>query len=127
MRAIEQNTGQEIEILQESMVNKFKKIEKIIDFDDQEEKVKRQNLTSSVGKTLWDSFPKVLPAFPIIASEKVASSKYPKVNKKYTWEPIHVSDLKEIKQTIVTYGLHSSFVREMVKTWAFSKKATPHN
>ena len=93
---------------------------KIIKFDDQEQKVKRQNLTSLVPKNLWDSFPRVLPAFPVITSEKVSGSKYPKVVKEYTWEPIHMTDLKEIKQAIVAYRIHSSFVREMVKTWAFS-------
>ena len=127
MRALEQNTGQEIQTLQKIMVNRFEKIEEIIKFDDQEQKVGRQNLTLSVRKTLQDSFPRVLllPAFPVIISEKVAGSKYPKAVKEYTWEPIHMTDLKEIKQEILNYGLHPSFFREMVKTWAFSNKATP--
>ena len=38
-----------------------------------------------------------------------------------------MSNLKEIKQVIVNYELHSSFVREMVKAWALSNKATPHD
>ena len=37
-----------------------------------------------------------------------------------------MNDLKEIKQAVVTYGLHSTFVKEMVKTWASSIKAMPH-
>ena len=49
MRALEQNTGQEVHTLQKAVVNRFKKIEGIIDFDDQEQKVKRQksNLVSA--------------------------------------------------------------------------------
>ena len=39
---------------------------------------------------------------------------------------IGTSNLKEIKQEIISYGLHSPFVREMVKIWASSNKATPH-
>ena len=113
--------------MQKSIVNRFGKIKEIIDFDDQEQKVRRQTLTSPVRKTLWDSFPGVLPAFPLIISEKVDSSKYPKVVKEYTWKLIRMSDLREIKQAIVAYRLHLSFVREMVKTWAFSNKATSHN
>ena len=66
MRALEQNTGQEIQTLQKAIVNRFEKIEEIINFDDQEQKVRRQNLTSSVHKTLWDSFPRVIPASPVI-------------------------------------------------------------
>lgn len=38
-----------------------------------------------------------------------------------------MSDLKEIKQAIVNYGLYSSCVREMVKTWALSNKDTLHD
>ena len=35
-----------------------------------------------------------------------------------------MSDLKEFKQAIVNYGLHSSFVRDMLKTWALSNRTT---
>ena len=38
-----------------------------------------------------------------------------------------MTDLKEIKQTIVADRLHLSFVREMLKTWAFGSKAILHN
>ena len=38
-----------------------------------------------------------------------------------------MTDLKEIKQAIVSYGIHLSFVREMVKMWASSKKAVPQD
>ena len=38
-----------------------------------------------------------------------------------------MNDLKEFKQTIVNYGLHSSFVREMLKSWALSSRATPQD
>ena len=41
MRALEQNTGQEIQTLQKAVVNRFEKNEEIIEFDDQKQKVKR--------------------------------------------------------------------------------------
>ena len=68
-----------------------------MEFDVQEQKVQRQNLTSSVCKNLQDSFPRVLPAFLVITLEIVSGSKYPKVVKEYTWKPICMTDLKEIK------------------------------
>ena len=37
-----------------------------------------------------------------------------------------MNDVKEIKQAVVTYGLHSAFVREMIKTWSSSIRAMPH-
>ena len=74
-----------------------------------------------------DDSPRVLAAYLIISSEKPSGTKYPKVVKEYTWKPIGISNLKEIKEAIVSGGLHSPFVREMVKTWASSNKATLHN
>ena len=68
MRALEQNTGQEIQTLQKAVVKRFEKIEEFIKFDDQGQKVQRKNLASSVCKNLQDSLPRILPAFPI-ASE----------------------------------------------------------
>ena len=38
-----------------------------------------------------------------------------------------MTNLKEIKQAIIAYGLHSSFVKEMVKTWASSNQETPQD
>ena len=87
VKALEYNTGQEIQALQKAMVNIFKKLEESIDSDEQEQKVERQNLTSSVSKTLQDNFLRVLPAFPVKTSEKGTGSKNPRVIKEHTWEP----------------------------------------
>ena len=38
-----------------------------------------------------------------------------------------MADLKEIKQAIVSYGIHLSFVREMAKMQASSNKAMPQD
>ena len=87
------------------MVKRFEKIEKFIEFDDQGQKVQNQNVASSVHTKLQDNLLRVIPAFPVI-SERASVTKYPKVVKEYTWEPIRVTDLKEIKQAIVAYRLH---------------------
>ena len=50
MKALQHNSRQEIQVLQEAMVNRFKKHEEIINSDEKEEKVERQNLTP-VSKT----------------------------------------------------------------------------
>ena len=54
----------------------------------------------------------------------MTSSKNPRVVKEHTWEPVHTSDLKEIKQAIVNYKLCLSIFTEILKTWALSNKAT---
>ena len=74
VKALEHNSGQEIRGLQKAMVNRFEKIEEILNSDEQEQMVERQILTPSVSKTLWDNFHKTLPAFPVITSEKVTGS-----------------------------------------------------
>ena len=79
------------------MVNIFEKIDKLIKFDDQGQKVQRQNLASSVHKNFLDSFHRVLPAFLVIMSERIYGPKHPKVVYEYSWEPIHMTGLKEIK------------------------------
>ena len=38
-----------------------------------------------------------------------------------------MKDLKDIEQAVGSYGIHSPFVREMVKTWAVSNKVIPHD
>ena len=63
--------------------------------------------------------------YPVIYSDKASTSKGSKGAKEGRWTPIGMNDLKEIKHTIVTYGLHSSFVKVMIKTWASDVRAPP--
>ena len=125
MRSPEIYTDQEIHGLQKTVVIKFEMTEKIIGADEQGEKVQGQNLIPPVHIRVRDDLPRVLTSYSVITSEKESSSKCPKGTE--VWTPIGMSDLKEIKQTILSYDLHSAFVREMVKTWASSNKATTHN
>ena len=85
------------------MENRFEKIEELIEFDDQGQKVQRQNLASSVCTKFWHSLSRVILVFLVISSEKASGTQYPKVAKEYTWLHIHMADLKEIKQTIASY------------------------
>ena len=75
MRALEQNTGQEIQTLQKAMVKIFEKIEEIIKTDDQGEKVQGQDLASPVCARVWDDLPRVLAAYVVIFSEKPSGTK----------------------------------------------------
>ena len=125
MRTLEQNTGQEIQTFKKAVVKRFEKIEEFIEIDEQGQKVQGQDLASSVHARPLDDLHRVSTAYPVISSERPSGTKYPKVVKEYAWEPICMSDLKEIKQAIVSYGLHSPFVREMVKMWSLSTKVTP--
>lgn len=37
-----------------------------------------------------------------------------------------MKDLKHIKEALVSYGMHSLYVRQLVKKWASKNKVTPH-
>lgn len=69
VKALEHNSGQEIQALQIAMVNRFEKIKEILNSDEQEQMVERQILTPSVSKTLRDNSHKTLPAFSVITRE----------------------------------------------------------
>ena len=50
MRALELNNGQEIRTLQKAVENRLERLEELIKFDGQGQRVQRQNLDSSVHK-----------------------------------------------------------------------------
>ena len=56
--------------------------------------------------------------YPVITSEKPANTQYS--NTECKWKPIVMKALKDIKQTVVSDGMHSPFIRELVKVWASS-------
>ena len=69
--------------------------------------------------------PRVLASYPVIYSDKASTSKGSKGAKKGRWTPIGMNDLKEIEQAKVNYGLHSVFVKEMIRTWDANVRAIP--
>ena len=68
--------------------------------------------------------PRISVSYPIIYSGKASTSKVSKGDKKSRWMPVGMSDLKEIKQAVVTYDLHSEIVKELIKTWASNIRET---
>ena len=69
--------------------------------------------------------PRILMTYPVIYSDKGSTSKGSKGVKEARWTPIAMNDLKEIKQAVVNYDLHSAFVKEMIRNWASNDRATP--
>lgn len=48
--------------------------------------------------------------YPVAISEKPAKMNI------HIWEPIHIKYLKDIKEVIVSYGMHSPYVRQLLNT-----------
>ena len=57
----------------------------------------------------------------------MTGSRNPRNIKERTWEPVRMNDMKEIKQAVMSFGLHSSFFKEMLKTWSISNKVKCHD
>ena len=81
VRTLEQNTGQEIQTLQKTVVKRFEKIEEFIEIDEQQQKVQGQDLASSVHARSQDDLHSILTAYPVILLERPSGTKYPKVVK----------------------------------------------
>ena len=67
---------------------------------------------SSVPLRVRDDLPRILATYAVITSENPANTQYPSGYTEGKWKPIGTKDLKEIKQTVVSYGMHSTICYE---------------
>ena len=114
---------QEIQALCETMIKRFEMIEEITGADEPGEKKQGQN--TMPPPAVKNGLPRALATYPVIYSNKVSTSKGVKGAKEARWMPVGMNDLRKIKQVIINYGLHSTFVREMIRTWASNIRANP--
>ena len=42
-----------------------------------------------------------------------------------SWAPIRILDLRRVKESIVSYGMHSPFVRQLLNSWSTHQQVTP--
>lgn len=64
-----------------------------------------------------DDLPKVVITSPDMInpatiSEKLTNIKYPERYTECKWEPLHMKELRDIKEAIVSYGIHSACLRQ---------------
>ncbi|MGE9804163.1 hypothetical protein ACQP3L_26470, partial [Escherichia coli] len=63
--------------------------------------------------------------YPATMVEKPASKKHPHGRMVYEWQPIQPKDLKNIKESVVSYGLHSPYIKQLLHSWATFNRVTP--
>lgn len=68
----------------------------------------RAELTSLVLYRVRDDFASLI--YPVTVCFKPATVNYYEGYADYKWEPIHMRDLKDIKEAMVSYGIHSPYV-----------------
>ena len=76
VRALKQNTGQEIQTFQKAVVRRLKKIEEFVETDEQGQKLQGQDSASSVSARRWNDLPGGLTAYPVISSERPCGTKH---------------------------------------------------
>ena len=93
------------------MIKRFESIEELVRTDKQGEEVQAKDnskdLASPVPLRVRDDLPRVLATYPVISSEKSANTRYPNRYVECKWKLVGLKDLKEIKQAVVLYGMHS--------------------
>ena len=124
-KLLETFAGQDIQALYETMIKRFEMIEEIIGADELGEKTQGQD--TMPPRAVRTGLPRVLATYPVIYSDKRPTSKGSKGAKEGRWMPIGLNDLKEIKHTVITYGLHATFVKEMIRTWDSNVISMPHD
>ena len=112
-KSLESFADQEIQALRELMIKRFEMIEEFNGADEQGEKTQEQDTLSPL--TVRTGLSRILETYPVIYSEKASTFKGSKGPKDSKWMLIAMNDLKEIKQAVITYGLHSTFVKEMIR------------
>ena len=83
VRALEQNTRQEIQTLQKAIVKRIGKNEEFIEIGEQGQKVQGQDLASSVYARPRSDLHRVSTTYPVIALERSSGTKCTKVVKEY--------------------------------------------
>ncbi|MBV2133726.1 hypothetical protein KRX52_13145 [Pseudomonas sp. MAP12] len=63
--------------------------------------------------------------YPATMVEKPASKKHPQGQMAYVWQPIQLKDLKNIKESVVSYGLHSPYIKQLLHSWATFNTVMP--
>ncbi|KAL6091286.1 hypothetical protein STEG23_008144 [Scotinomys teguina] len=64
-------------------------------------------------------------AYPVILHERPADDTHPEPYVTHTLQPISIRDFKNMKEAIVTYGIHSTYVKQMLNSWSTSNRIIP--
>ncbi|KAL6094307.1 hypothetical protein STEG23_014256 [Scotinomys teguina] len=64
-------------------------------------------------------------AYPVIIHESPADDTHPEPYVAHSLQPISIRDFKNMKEAIVTYGIHSTYVKQMLNSWSTSNRIIP--
>lgn len=56
--------------------------------------------------------------YPITTIQNLSGDRRPQCYEKITWNPIDILDLRRFKEAIISSGVHSSYMKQILNLWS---------
>ncbi|KAL6033426.1 hypothetical protein STEG23_026260, partial [Scotinomys teguina] len=121
MKNLESLAREEVHSLEQTLCARLQALEETLCKHDKELN-KQKGKTIKVVTSPNGSHPM---AYPVIVNERPADDTHPEPYVTHTLQPISIRDFKNMKEAIVTYGIHSTYVKQMLNSWSTSNRIIP--
>ncbi|KAL6089348.1 hypothetical protein STEG23_017836 [Scotinomys teguina] len=121
MKNLESLAREEVHSLEQTLCARLQALEETLCKHDKEPN-KQKGKTIKVVMSPNGSHPM---AYPVIVHERPADDTHPKPYVTHTLQPISIGDFKNMKEAIVTYGIHSTYVKQILNSWSTSNRIIP--
>ncbi|KAL6092360.1 hypothetical protein STEG23_021666 [Scotinomys teguina] len=121
MKNLESQAREEVHSLEQTLCARLQALEETLCKHDKEPN-KQKGKTIKVITSPNGSNPM---AYPVIIHERPADDTHPEPYVTHSLQPISIRDFKNMKEAIVTYGIHSTYVKQMLNSWSTSNRIIP--
>ncbi|KAL6084413.1 hypothetical protein STEG23_018453 [Scotinomys teguina] len=121
MKNLESLAREEVYSLEQTLCARLQALEETLCKHDKEPN-KQKGKTIKVVTSPNGSHPM---AYPVIVHERPTDDTHPEPYVTHTLQPISIRDFKNMKEAIVTYGIHSTYVKQMLNSWSTSNRIIP--
>ncbi|KAL6085701.1 hypothetical protein STEG23_017958 [Scotinomys teguina] len=121
MKNLESQAREEVHSLEQTLCARLQALEETLCKHDKEPN-KQKGKTIKVITSPNGSNPM---AYPVNIHERPADDIHPEPYVTRTLQPISIRDFKNMKEAIVTYGIHSTYVKQMLNSWSTSNRIIP--
>ncbi|KAL6084895.1 hypothetical protein STEG23_032023 [Scotinomys teguina] len=121
MKNLEPLAREEVHSLEQTLCVRLQALEETLSKHDKEPN-KQKDKSIKVGTSPNGSHSM---AYPVIVHERPAYDTYHEPYVTHTLQPILITDFKNMKEAIVTYGIHSTYVKQMLNSWSTSNIIIP--
>ncbi|KAL6088532.1 hypothetical protein STEG23_005682 [Scotinomys teguina] len=121
MKNLESQAREEVHSLEQTLCARLQALEEILCKHDKEPN-KQKGKTIKVVTSPNGCNPMV---YPVIIHERPADETHPEPYVTHRLQPISIRDFKNMKEAIVTDGIHSTYVKQMLNSWSTSNRIIP--